>query len=183
MIRLATEDDAEAVAAIYRPYVESTVISFETEAPTADEMQGRMRGVLARFPWLIFEEGGRPVGYAYASPHHVRAAYQWAVDTAVYIDRAFHRKGVGRRLYGALFPMLVRQGLVHAYAGITLPNASSVGLHEALGFVPVGIYRNVGFKLGRWHDVGWWSLALRPLPASPAPPVALRDAGASSPRP
>lgn len=175
MIRLATVDDAEAVAEIYRPYVESTVISFEVVAPTADEMRSRMSSVLARLPWLIFEEGGRVVGYAYASPHHVRAAYQWSVDTAVYVDQVCHRKGVGRQLYSALFPMLVRQGFVHAYAGITLPNTKSVGLHEALGFVPVGVYRNVGFKRGQWHDVGWWSLALQPLPASPQAPVALPE--------
>lgn len=172
MIRLSTPDDAEAVAEIYRPYVESTVISFEVEAPTPGEMRSRILTTLTRSPWLIAEEGGRVVGYAYASPHHPRAAYQWSVNTAVYVDQACHRTGVGRRLYGALLPMLVRQGFVNAYAGITLPNEKSVGLHEVLGFVPVGVYRNVGYKLGQWHDVGWWSLALRPLPISPSPPVA-----------
>ena len=175
MIRLATLDDAGAVAEIYRPYVESTVISFEVEAPTPDEMRSRISSTLKRFPWLIAEVGGRAVGYAYASPHHVRAAYQWSVDTAVYVGQACHRTGVGRHLYGTLLPMLVRQGFVNAYAGITLPNEKSVGLHEVLGFVPVGVYRNVGYKLGQWHDVGWWSLALQPLQTSPPLPVALQD--------
>lgn len=175
MIRLATEDDAEAVAEIYRPYVESTVISFEVEAPAPAEMRSRIGRTLERFPWLIAEEHGRALGYAYASPHHVRAAYQWSVDTAVYVDQECHRRGLGRQLYSVLFRLLVRQGFVNAYAGITLPNAKSVGLHESLGFAPVGVYRNVGFKLGQWHDVGWWSLALQPLPTSPSPPVALQE--------
>ena len=172
MIRLATLEDAAAVAEIYRPYVESTVITFEVVPPTNDEMRSRMAGVLARLPWLVAEDAGRIVGYAYASPHRERAAYQWSVDTAVYLHRDAHRKGIGRSLYSALFPMLVRQGFVNAYAGITLPNEKSVGLHEAMGFLPVGIYRNVGFKAGQWLDVGWWHLPLRPLPATPQPPVA-----------
>jgi phosphinothricin acetyltransferase len=171
MIRLATADDAEAVAGIYRPYVESTVISFEVVPPTPDEMRARMTGTLARFPWLVFEDADRVVGYAYASAHHTRAAYQWSVDTAVYIHQDFHRKGIGRQLYLALFPMLIAQRFVNAYAGVTLPNDKSVGLHESLGFRPVGIYRNVGFKMGQWHDVGWWHRPLGPLPASPEPPT------------
>ena len=111
------------------------------------------------------------LGYAYASVHHAREAYQWSVGTAIYVDGSRHRKGVGRRLYSALFPLLVRQGFVNAYAGITLPNERSVGLHEALGFRPVGVYRNVGFKQGQWRDVGYWHLLLQPLPDAPAPPV------------
>lgn len=175
MIRLATPDDAEAVAGIYGPYVESTVISFEVVPPAPDEMRSRIGSILARLPWLVCEEDGLVVGYAYASAHHARAAYQWSVDTAVYVDQHAHRKGVGRRLYSALFPLLARQGFVNAYAGITLPNAKSVGLHESLGFTPVGVYRNVGYKLGQWHDVGWWARALQPLPLAPTPPVALPD--------
>jgi len=170
MIRLATLDDAAAVADIYRPYVESTVISFEVVPPSAEEMGTRMRSVLERFPWLVFEDGARVVGYAYASAHHARAAYQWSVDTAVYLHEDFHRRGIGRQLYSTLLPMLVRQGFVNAYAGITLPNAKSVGLHESLGFTPVGVYRHVGFKMGQWYDVGWWHRPLRPLPAQPDPP-------------
>jgi L-amino acid N-acyltransferase YncA len=175
MIRIATVDDAAAVAGIYRPYVDGTVISFEVVPPTADEMRARISAVLARLPWLVDESDGQVVGYAYASAHHARAAYQWSVDTAVYVHQDCHRRGIGRRLYERLFSLLVRQGYVNAYAGITLPNAKSVGLHESLGFSPVGVYRHVGYKLGEWHDVGWWHLALRPLPATPQPPVALPD--------
>ena len=172
MIRLATLDDAAAVAAIYHPYVESTVISFEVVPPTEDDMRTRMRGILARFPWLVAEDQGRVVGFAYASAHSERAAYQWSVNTAVYLHEDAHRSGIGRALYATLFPMLVGQGFMNAYAGITLPNAKSVGLHEAMGFRLVGVYQNVGFKAGQWHDVGWWHLALQPLPSTPHPPVA-----------
>ena len=172
MIRRATLEDAAAVAEIYRPYVESTVITFEVVPPTEDEMRSRMAGVLERLPWLVAEDAGRIVGYAYASPHRERAAYQWSVDTAVYLHQEAHRRGIGRLLYAALFPMLVGQGFVNAYAGITLPNEKSVGLHEAMGFLPVGIYKNVGFKAGQWLDVGWWHLPLQALPAAPQPPIA-----------
>jgi phosphinothricin acetyltransferase len=171
MIRLATPDDAAAVAAIYRPYVDASVISFEVVPPTADEMRARMMGILATFPWLVYEERGQVVGYAYASAHHVRAAYQWSVDVTVYIHHDFHRRGIGRELYAALFQRLVRQRFVNAYAGITLPNEKSVGLHEAIGFELVGIYRHVGFKFGQWYDVGWWALDLQPRPLSPREPL------------
>jgi L-amino acid N-acyltransferase YncA len=174
MIRLASPDDAAAVAAIYRPYVADTVISFEVEPPTEDDMRSRIAAVLERLPWLVYEEEGRVVGYAYASAHRAREAYQWSVDVAVYVDANHHRRGIGRRLYGELFSALRRLGYVNAYAGITLPNDNSVGLHEAMGFVPIGIYRSVGFKLGQWRDVGWWHLALQAPPASPEPPAALQ---------
>jgi phosphinothricin acetyltransferase len=167
-VRLATLEDAAAVADIYGPYVVTTPISFEVVPPDSDEIRKRMATTLARLPWLVYERDGRVLGYAYASPHRARAAYQWSVDTAVYVDAASHRLGVGRELYATLFLLLARLGYVNAYAGITLPNAKSVGLHESLGFKPVGVYRHVGYKFGRWHDVGWWSLDLQPLPAAPA---------------
>jgi len=175
MIRLATTDDAAAVAAIYGPYVADTVISFEVVPPSVEEMRSRMAAVLERLPWLVFESDGEVVGYAYASPHRAREAYQWSVDVAVYIQANQHRRGVGRQLYDELFTLLRRLGYVNAYAGITLPNPKSVGLHEAMGFRPVGVYRNVGFKMGSWCDVGWWHLQLQDLPGVPAPPRALPD--------
>ncbi len=175
MIRLATAADAEAVAAIYAPYIESTVITFEVTPLTAEQMRARMVQSLERCPWLVAEDAGRVVGYAYAGPHRERAAYQWSADVAIYLDQQVHGRGLGRALYSALFPILVRQGYINAYAGITLPNPKSVGLHEALGFAPVGIYRNVGFKMGRWLDVGWWQLQLQPLPDQPQPIVPWKD--------
>lgn len=181
MLRLATPDDGGAVAAIYRPYVETTTITFEVTPPDEREMRSRIATTLERYPWLVWEDAGDVRGYAYATAHRTRAAYQWSVDAAVYVDQAYHRRGIGRALYLALFPMLVRQRFVNVYAGITLPNDRSVGLHEAVGFRPVGIYRNVGFKLGQWRDVGWWHLALQPLPSAPEPPLPPGDAGAGTP--
>jgi phosphinothricin acetyltransferase len=170
---MASEDDAGAVARVYRPYVEATVISFELDPPDEDEMRARIRLTLASHPWLVYERGGEVLGYAYASPHRTRAAYRWSVDTAVYLPSAHHRCGIGRGLYLSLFAILAAQGYVNAYAGITLPNAASVGLHESLGFSPVGIYASVGYKMGAWHDVGWWHLALRPPEPDPALPTGL----------
>lgn len=173
VIRLAADRDAEQVAAIYTPNVTDTVISFELEPPNADEMRRRIEGTLERFPWLVCERRGRVLGYAYADAHRSRAAYRWSVDVSAYVHEGERRTGVGRALYTSLISVLVLQGFYNAYAGIALPNPASVGLHEAMGFLPVGIYRGVGYKLGAWHDVGWWHLALRELRADPEPPADL----------
>jgi len=159
-IRLATTDDAAAIAAIYAPFVTGSQVSFEVDAPDAVEMAARIDHKLPRFPWLVAEEDGAVIGYAYAGPHRERAAYAWSVDVSVYMAETARRRGVASRLYGTLFDILRRQGFRTAYAGITLPNPASVGFHEAMGFSPVGVYRNVGWKLGNWHDVGWWELQL-----------------------
>jgi len=173
MIRLADARDAAAVQAIYAPYVRETAISFETEPPSVEEIAARMRAVLAYAPWLVCEREGRVVAYAYAGRFHARAAYQWSVEVTVYVDRDHRRRGVGLALYGALLAALRLQGFCTAVGIIALPNPASVGMHEALGFERVGVIPAVGFKHGRWHDVGWWRLALRPLDAAPAPPLPL----------
>ncbi|MFI4981373.1 MAG: arsinothricin resistance N-acetyltransferase ArsN1 family B [Nevskiales bacterium] len=170
-IREAQARDATMIAAIYAPYVRDTTVSFEVEPPAPEEMGRRLAAIGARYPWLVAEQGGRVIGYAYAGEHRSRAAYRWDVDVAVYLAADAHRRGVGRRLYLALFEVLRRLGHVNAYAGIALPNDASVGLHETLGFVPVGIYRQVGYKHGGWHDVGWWALALQAPPSNPAEPM------------
>ncbi|BAS26865.1 arsinothricin resistance N-acetyltransferase ArsN1 family B [Limnochorda pilosa] len=172
-IRLATARDARAVADIYGPIVASTPISFEIEPPDEREMQRRIEQTLQVYPWIVCEHDGRIIGYAYATQHRARSAYQWSVDTSVYVHSDFHRCGVGRGLYTSLFQILIAQGYFNAYAGITLPNPGSVGLHESVGFRPVGVYRRVGYKLGAWHDVGWWHAALQPSDSSPRPPVVL----------
>jgi L-amino acid N-acyltransferase YncA len=173
-IRTASPDDAAAVAAIYAPVVTGTAISFETEAPDAAEMRQRIaRTAQAGLPWLVAEdEAGAVCGYAYAGRHRERAAYQWSVDATVYVADGRRGQGVGRALYAVLLPLLAELGYCQAFAGIALPNAASVGLHEAVGFAPLGVYRNVGFKLGRWRDVGWWQRELRPPDAMPRPPRA-----------
>src|SRR5918996_222132 len=141
-IRLATERDAEEIASIYAPNVTDTIISFELEPPTADEMRLRIEATLERCPWLVCEREGRVLGYAYADAHGSRAAYRWSVDVSVYVHEDARRMGLGRALYTSLFAALDLQGFYNAYAGATLPNPASVGLHEAVGFRPVGVCRS-----------------------------------------
>jgi len=171
MIRLATVRDAPACLRIYAPVVEQTAISFEIEVPTVEEMERRIADTLLQFPWLVLEEPDGVQGYAYGGVHRKRPAYQWSVEVSVYVAEEAQGRGVGRRLYTALFDRLRRQGYVTAFAGIALPNQASVGLHEAMGFVPIGVFRDIGFKLGRWVDVGWWQLPLQEPPSEPAAPL------------
>jgi phosphinothricin acetyltransferase len=167
---LATLDDGAAVAAIYRPVVAATAISFETILPDGDEMARRIDETLRSYPWLVCDVDGHLAGYAYATRHRVRGAYQWSVDTSVYIAEAYRRRHIGRGLYTSLFAILSAQGYFNAFAGIALPNQASVALHEAMGFEPIGICR-VGYKLDRWHDVGWWQLILKQHESSPGVPI------------
>jgi phosphinothricin acetyltransferase len=174
--RVATLDDARAIAEIYAPYVSDTAITFEIDPPPdADEIASRMRRIGAMYPWLVAAVDGEVAGYAYACENRSRAAYRWSVDAAVYLRASTHRKGIGRGLYERLFALLRAQGFVNAFAGITLPNAPSVGLHEAFGFRLIGVHQQVGWKLGAWRDVGWWQLAFATPPADPAEPIAFRD--------
>jgi phosphinothricin acetyltransferase len=176
MIRLATVEDASGMAAIYAPFVSRTAISFEAEPPTEAEMAARVAATLPYTPWLVCAAESGVLGFAYASRHRERAAYRWSVDVSVYIDEHVRRRGMARALYTSLLSLVRLQGFYAAHAGITLPNPASVGLHEALGFVPVGIYRLVGYKLGAWHDVGWWQLPLRERAGEPAPPLTVGEA-------
>jgi phosphinothricin acetyltransferase len=159
-IRSARASDAEVVAGIYQPAVDGSVISFEIDAPSADVMARRIEETSRAYPWLVCDVDGVVTGYAYASRHAERAAYRWTVNVSVYVASSFHRRGIGRGLYLSLFAVLEAQGYRQACAGVTLPNAASVGLHESMGFVPVGVYRRVGYKLDAWRDVGWWQRAL-----------------------
>ena len=171
-IRPATPEDAAAILAIYAPIVRETAISFEVEPPTLAEMAERIAQTLRHLPWLVCDRQGEVLGYVYASTHRARAAYQWSVDVTVYIQQEARRTGIGRALYTALFELLAGQVFFQCFAGITLPNPASVGLHESLGFQPIGVYRSVGYKLGAWHDVGWWQRDLQPGQRSPVPPTA-----------
>jgi L-amino acid N-acyltransferase YncA len=159
-VRLASESDASPVREIYAPVVESTVISFETVAPSVAEMASRIAGHQDTHPWLIAEADTGVLGYAYAGAFSERAAYLWSVQTSVYVAAIARRQGVGRALYAALFRILRTQGYHCAFAGVTLPNEASVGLHETMSFTRVGVYRQVGWKFGAWHDVGWWQRTL-----------------------
>lgn len=170
-IRFAREDDAGQIRAIYAPAITDSAISFEVDVPSIEEMRDRVRHKLLQFPWLVAEDDGEVLGYVYADRHAVRAAYQWSVDVSVYVGANARRAGVARRLYTLLFDMLRRQGYRNAFAIITLPNDPSVSLHESLGFVPAGRFPNAGYKLGAWHDVGYWHLALGDAAGEPEPPI------------
>jgi len=157
------------VAAIYHEFVSDTATSFEDSPPRAEDFAARIERISRTHPWLVAEIDGEVVGFAYGCPHRDRAAYRWAADVSVYVEPASHRRGVGRALYGTLLQLLRGQRLLIACAGITLPNDASVALHESFGFVPVGVYRRIGYKLGSWRDVGWWQLELARPAADPPP--------------
>ena len=171
-IRIASPQDAAAIVDIYAPIVRETAISFELDPPTVSQMQQRIEDTLLQWPWLVCDREGEVLGYVYATRHRARAAYQWSVDVSVYIRAGLRRMGLGRALYTSLFELLALQQFHNCYAGITLPNPGSVGLHEALGFQPVGVYRHVGYKLAAWHDVGWWQWTLPTEKTSPVSPIA-----------
>jgi phosphinothricin acetyltransferase len=171
-IRLATSDDAAAIASIYAPFCEASAVSFEDRAPTPEEMADRIRSLGGTRPWIVLEDESI-AGYAYASAHHERAAYRWSVSTTVYVGAAYRRRGVGRALYATLFDLLRTLGYYSATAGITLPNPASVRLHEAFGFELVGVYRQIGFKQGEWHDVAWYEAPLQPVTPNPPNPTSI----------
>jgi phosphinothricin acetyltransferase len=178
--RVASVDDARAIAAIYAPYVIGTAITFEIDPPPdADEIAARLRRIGAVYPWLVAIADGEIAGYAYACENRTRAAYRWSVDAAVYLREPAQRRGIGRGLYERLFALLRLQGFINVFAGITLPNAASVGLHETFGFRRIGVHRGVGWKLGAWRDVGWWQLPLATPTDNPAEPVAFSDLDAA----
>jgi L-amino acid N-acyltransferase YncA len=154
-IRDATESDAAACAAIYHPYVMDTVITFESEPPTSAQMAGRIAASARTHSWLVLEDLGRVVGFAYGREYKQRVAYRWACEVSVYLETGRRRTGGGRALYEALFARLARRGYRMALAGVVVPNDASEGLHKAMGFEPIGTYRRIGWKHGAWHDVAW----------------------------
>jgi L-amino acid N-acyltransferase YncA len=170
-IRAANEADAAAIAAIYAPYVRDTAVSFETDPPNAAMMAQRLAETLVTHPWLVAESAGGIAGFAYAGKHRERPAYRWTVDVTVYVSGQMRRRGIGRALYRVLLDVLRRQGFRSAFAEIVLPNTGSVRLHESSGFMLIGIHKDVGFKLGRWHDIGYWRNALSAGTAPPVDPI------------
>jgi len=163
-IRRATEADAAALLAIYRPYVEESVVSFETIAPAVEEFAARIRKALAGWQWRVAEKNSQCVGYACASSHRERAAYRWSVEVSACVQPNHHRQGVARSPYSQLFVDLTHRGFCNAYAGVTLPNDASIALHRSVGFEPIGTLVAVGRKFGRWHDVAWFQRRLLDSP-------------------
>lgn len=174
VIRPGTPADAGACADIYTPYVTDSIVSFEEEPPTAEEMRRRMEAALL---WLVAERDHEICGYAYGSPHRQRAAYRWAADVAIYMRDEHRGQGLGRRLYAELFEGLRARGKCVLCAGVALPNPASEALHRTLGFTEVGVYRRIAFKLGRWIDTRWYQLDLCPDQGPPPPLPAERSAG------
>jgi L-amino acid N-acyltransferase YncA len=174
-IRSATPDDASQIAAIYAPAVENSHISFEERAPTTGEMRERIRSYTQTHPWLVAVDNDAILGYAYACAHRTRAAYRWSTETAVYVRSDAQCRGIGKSLYLELFRLLKLLRFHGAYAGITLPNDASIALHRSVGFTPVGIYREVGYKAGAWRDTSWWQLQLGDSTAPPEEPLRPAD--------
>ena len=164
LIRSATEADAKPLLEIYRPYIERAVVSFETETPSPEQFAARIAKALDGWAWLVAEEGGTCIGYAYATAHRERAAYRWSVETSAYVHASHHRKGMGKALYTKLFESLRSKGFCNALAIITLPNEASVALHESVGFQSIGVFRRAGWKFGAWQDVAWMQRKIRDLP-------------------
>jgi phosphinothricin acetyltransferase len=176
-LRLASVDDAAAIGAIYAPYVTGSIVSFEAEPPDEAEMRERIRSGGLLYPWLVAcDEEGSVLGYASASAFRARIAYRFTVETSVYLAGEAHGRGIGGALYWRLLAILEAQGFTQAIAAISLPNEASVRLHEKLGFVAAGIYRDVGYKLGGWRSVGLWQRKLAPLSEPPEEPKPFADA-------
>ena len=170
-IRLATPEDAAGILAIYAPYIQNTSYTFETEVPSVQEFADRIRSYLVNWPWLVWEEEGKVAGYAYGARYRERVAYQWCTESSIYMHDDFQKAGIGRRLYATLIEILKRQGFRNVYAVINLPNEKSVAFHEKSGFTHFATYEQVGYKLGKWKNVGWWRLVLNEFGDEPAAPV------------
>ena len=171
MIRIAKPEDASAILDIYAPYIRNTSLTFETEVPTIIDFANRIGQYLENWPWLVYENNGKIVGYAYASRYRERTAYQWSIECSVYVHDDHFRTGVARNLYTKLFALLKAQGFTTVYAVINLPNDRSVAFHESMGFHYFATYEKVGYKLGKWKNVGWWQLQLNDYTDEPPAPI------------
>jgi L-amino acid N-acyltransferase YncA len=174
-LRLATPADAAGILQIYAPYIENTSFTFETEVPSENAFAERISSYLVNWPWLVMEQNGIIAGYAYASRYRERVAYQWSVECSVYVHDDFQQKGIAGQLYQTLFHFLRKQGFRNVYAVINLPNEKSVAFHEKTGFTYFATYEQVGYKLGKWKNVGWWRLILNDFGDEPAAPKSFSE--------
>lgn len=174
-IRLATPKDGEAILNIYKYYIENTAITFETEVPSVEAFEERIENTLSRFPWLVCEVDDVVAGYAYASKHRERAAYQWSADLSIYVDEKYHRRHIAKALYQVLEETLRLQGYYTVFAGVTSPNPKSEAFHAAYGFDTVGVFENVGYKLEQWWGVKWFKYTLTDYQKEPTAPKAFSE--------
>lgn len=175
IIRAAKPSDAASILEIYSPYILDTAITFETEIPSLENIEHRIITYQESWPWLVYESGGVIAGYAYVTKHRERTAYQWCVESSVYVRDRFQQKGIAKDLYAALFAIVKYQGCRNVYAGITLPNEKSVSFHKKFGFSKIAEYKNIGYKLGKWNTVSWWELQVNDYSDEPKAPVKFSD--------
>lgn len=161
LIRPVELTDAQAILDLYTPYITDTVITFETEIPTLEAFTQRIAGICQDYPYLVCEQDGKILGYAYASRHRERAAYRYSVDVSIYVEKNSKHRGIGRALYNRLFEELQQYPYYTAFACITLPNEASIGLHKAFGFREAGVFHRDGYKAGQWLDVAWLEKPLK----------------------
>lgn len=171
IIRNIKSDDIISVLNIYAPFIANSTVTFENEIPNIDSFTNRIEHYVASFPWLVADVDGKIAGYAYASKYRDREAYQWMVECSIYLDPDFAGKGIAKNLYNALFEILKIQGIYKVFAVIGLPNLKSVSFHEKMGFTWFATYKNVGYKLGKWLNVGWWELILSEPKDTPKTPI------------
>jgi L-amino acid N-acyltransferase YncA len=160
MIRQVRISDADAICCIYNKYISETTITFEETPLQAEDMAKRIKDITQNYPWLVYEENGRVVGYTYASRWKERSAYRYAVETGIYIDSDYIGKGIGTILKGELLKLLKEKSIHSVICGIALPNPASIALNEKFGFKKVAHLEEVGFKFGKWVDVSYWELIL-----------------------
>jgi len=175
IIRLADEHDSNVILEIYEPFIKNTSITFENIVPSEKEFIQRMRKIQQQYPYLVYEINQKVVGYAYADMHSDREAYKWSVHYSVYVEPNHQSKGIGKRLYNCMTKILKLQGYYNAYAVISTPNIQSENFHKAFGFNLIGIMKNAGFKLGKWHDVSWYYLPINKIISNPMTPKTIRN--------
>ena len=176
IIRFATREDAPGILEIYAPFVIGSAVTFEEEVPSAEEIAARIEQIAAKLPYLVCDINGRIAGYAYAFEFRTRSAYRWIKELSVYVHPGFRRKNIAGALYYCLFELMKSQGITSVLACITLPNIESVMFHEKVGFRKAGEFMANGYKLGKWHNVGWWELDLNPERTDPCDqPLSIRE--------
>jgi L-amino acid N-acyltransferase YncA len=178
-VRLIKPEDTPAVLAIYAPYITDSAASFEYDVPSVTEFAERVSTISKEYPWLVCEYNQQIIGYVYSSKHRARTAYQWTVECTVYLSAGFHRVGLARILYKALFNILKLQNMINVYAGITVPNTKSEEFHKAMGFYLIGTYKNIGYKFNKWHDVAWFQLDLGEHAINPPDPKSIAEINGS----
>lgn len=174
-LRMATQTDSLQMLEIYKPFVEKTCITFEYVSPSKEEFSKRVEQITAFYPWLVYEEEGEVLGYAYASPYGTREAYMWSVTLSIYIEPKAQGKGISQYLYKILLKLLKAQGIHNAYAVITLPNLKSERFHEKIGFKKIGVFEKIGYKLGEWRDICYLQYDINTCESIPKRPIPIRE--------